>query len=466
MKQIFIAILLTISLTLAGQSYEKSPILFIYDASGSMWGQIDGKTKMNLASSVLTNVVNGLDVNQKIGLVAYGHRNKSDCEDVEFLVDIQNQEKSVIGQKLAGIKPLGKTPLAHSASLVVDYLKIEKSKATIILITDGIESCNGDLCKVIKNAKEAGIEFKLHIVGFGLKEGEKEALQCAAIAGGGKYFDAVDSKGLTAVLEKATSTTIDDPESNFKVFATKNKQPIDAYALIFEKGSESSIASMRTYRDTGDVFLSDGNYTMRVRALENTDLEPITVAFVVKDGMSVVQEVSFDAGTLRVTTTNNGSGWDAMVKVKDPISNKVIAQTRTYGRTKEMQVPPGAYNLTFEALTIKGELAKGQRNDLKVLGGELKEISYDFPSGIAMVGVKFGDELVDAAVNIKSMDSNAHVAGSRTYTSASSNPRKFILSPGNYSVTIQTLGAHKGHKQQFEMKIQAGITSEKIIQIK
>jgi Ca-activated chloride channel family protein len=355
--------------------------------------------------------------------------------------------------------------LAHSASLVIDRLKINKSKATIILITDGIESCSGDLCKVIKEAKDEGIEFKLHIVGFGLKEGETAALQCAAMAGGGKYFDAIDSEDLTAVLESATNATIDDPKSNFKLFASKNKQPIDAYAQIFEKGSDNSIKSMRTYRDTGDVFLSDGNYTMWIRALENTDLEPITVAFMVKDGKSEVQIVSFDAGILKVTTTNNGLGWDAMVKVKDPISNKVIAQTRTYGRTKEMQVPPGAYNLTFEALTIKGDSAKGQQNNLRVVGGESNVINFDFPSGKAMIGVKSGNELVDAAVNFKSMISNAHVAGSRTYTSAASNPKEFILSPGKYLVTIQTLGAQKGHKQQFEIEVQAGKTVEKMIMI-
>ncbi|HRI85642.1 MAG TPA: hypothetical protein PK536_09385 [Ignavibacteria bacterium] len=61
-----------------------SPIIFIYDASGSMWDQISGKSKMEIASEVLKNSVNGLPENQRIGLVAYGHRTKGDCEDVEF----------------------------------------------------------------------------------------------------------------------------------------------------------------------------------------------------------------------------------------------------------------------------------------------------------------------------------------------------------------------------------------------
>ncbi len=54
----------------------QSPIVFIYDASGSMWGQLDGKTKMEIAAEVLTNSVNSLPENQNIGLVSYGHRKR------------------------------------------------------------------------------------------------------------------------------------------------------------------------------------------------------------------------------------------------------------------------------------------------------------------------------------------------------------------------------------------------------
>lgn len=75
---------------------EPAPILFIYDASGSMWGQIDGKTKKEIASKVLSVAVNKLPDDQSIGLIAYGHRKKGDCKDVEFLVDISKNSKTEI----------------------------------------------------------------------------------------------------------------------------------------------------------------------------------------------------------------------------------------------------------------------------------------------------------------------------------------------------------------------------------
>lgn len=83
-----------------------SPIIFIYDASGSMWGQMQGKTKMEIVADVLTISVNNLPENQKIGFVAYGHRKKGDCKDVEFLVDVESGTKSKVSQSIKGIKPL------------------------------------------------------------------------------------------------------------------------------------------------------------------------------------------------------------------------------------------------------------------------------------------------------------------------------------------------------------------------
>lgn len=124
---------------------------------------------------------------------------------------MQNTSKEAISSAVKSIKPLGKTPLAHSAIVVIDQLRKFQEKATVILITDGIESCDGNICEVVSAAKKEGIDFKLHIVGFGLKVGETEQLECAARAGNGQYYDAADASGLGEVLHEATATTVDDP---------------------------------------------------------------------------------------------------------------------------------------------------------------------------------------------------------------------------------------------------------------
>lgn len=190
-------------LVLSANSGEKtinSPILFIYDASGSMWAQMEGKTRMQIAREVLSGSLIKLPVNQQIGLMVYGHRNKEDCRDVEFLTDLGNTNKEKITEALEHVKPLGKTPLAYSATLAVEKIRQIGTKTTIILITDGIETCDGNICDVIKAAKNEGVEFRLHIIGFGLKDGETEQLECAAFAGDGNYYDASDAGSLEEVL--------------------------------------------------------------------------------------------------------------------------------------------------------------------------------------------------------------------------------------------------------------------------
>ena len=67
---------------------QEGNIMFILDASGSMWGQVEGKAKIAIAKEVLTGLIEELPDGLKVGLVAYGHRRKGDCNDVEELVPL------------------------------------------------------------------------------------------------------------------------------------------------------------------------------------------------------------------------------------------------------------------------------------------------------------------------------------------------------------------------------------------
>lgn len=49
-------------------------VLFILDASGSMWGKVEGKEKIVVAREVMANLINELPDGTQVGLEAYGHR--------------------------------------------------------------------------------------------------------------------------------------------------------------------------------------------------------------------------------------------------------------------------------------------------------------------------------------------------------------------------------------------------------
>ena len=60
--------------------------MIILDASGSMWGQIDGEAKITIARRVLSKVLDTSPQSLQLGLMAYGHREKGRCDDIELLV--------------------------------------------------------------------------------------------------------------------------------------------------------------------------------------------------------------------------------------------------------------------------------------------------------------------------------------------------------------------------------------------
>jgi Ca-activated chloride channel family protein len=442
-----------------------APIIFIYDASGSMWGKMSGSTKVEIAREVLSNTIDELSPAQRIGFVAYGHRQKGDCEDVEYLIDYSNESKTAVKEQLNKIQPLGKTPLAYSALTVINRLKGASEQAMIILITDGIESCGGDLCQVIQDAREAGVNFRMHIVGFGLEEENLDNLKCAAQAGNGNYYDAGDADELSAVLEAATAQTIDDAVFSLAVFTTKNDQPIDSWIKAYLSGTDEEAGGVRTYRDTGFVALQAGTYDILVQPLENSDVSAQTIEGVeIKEGEITFQAVSFDAGKMEVSITMNDEGWDASVKIKDTKTGKTVSGGRTYGRSALYDVSPGVYDIEATALKINGLETVVAIEGVEVKPNETITVSHNFPTGIARIGALGTSGLMDATINIVEKSSNRSVGGGRTYTSDSSNPKEFLLTPGDYTVTLVSVREFKGEKRSFDMSIKAGETFEKILQ--
>ena len=462
--RLIILLLVVFSFCFPGIAQNKaapSPIIFIYDASGSMWGQMQGKTKMEIASRVLSSSVEELPDDQNVGLVAYGHRSKGDCKDVEFIVEMESGNKSKVNSALQAIKPLGKTPLAYSANLVINKMKSSNIKATIILLTDGIESCDGNICEVIKTAKEEGIDFRLHIIGFGLKDSETEQLRCAATAGDGRYYDAANANDLSTVLNEATSETIDKPKGNVSVFAIKNGAAIDAWVRAYDVVAKREPISVRTYGDTASFYLPTSTYNLEVKPLAGSDVKMQTIKGVQSfDDKVIHQNISFDAGKIGIITTNNGTNWDCVVKVVDT-DGKEVAALRTYQDSKEVELDPGVYKIRIQALgEMKGLSTNSEIENIEVKAGETTPVSYAFETGTAFIESKADGNFIDSVVTITESSSNKNIASGRTYDRG----KEFLLNPGNYNVKVAPLGNYKDRKAQtFRIEIKKGENTAKSV---
>lgn len=443
-----------------------SPILFIYDASGSMWGKIGSDYKKDIASEVLSQTIDQLEDEQKIGLIAYGHRVKSDCRDVEEMIDINNRDKSVLKSTIKTINPLGKTPLAYSAEIAIEKIRQTSSSTTIILITDGIESCNGNLCKVIQLAKKEGIEFKLHIVGFGIKEGDIEALKCATKEGDGNYYDAKDANQLSKSLNSALNEKVDDPAPNHTFHITKNGIPIDAWIKLKNIDTGKEIRGTRTYKDTATAFIPTGKYQITVNPLGGSDVAKKTFQFSKSPEGPSHTDISFDGGEIEIFVSNNNEAWDATIRVYDSNTQKLVAAKRTYGRAATLELNEGIFYIEVLPLNIKGLDLKYRFENVEVVANELVSLNHNYLTGKLSVGVSLNSgELVDAVVKVNNKESNQNITGSRTYTSSSSNPKTIIILPGTYEVKINTLGVHKGITKTEILTVVPNKTSTKIFKI-
>jgi Ca-activated chloride channel family protein len=182
-------------------------VIVILDASGSMWAQIDGKPKLEIARESLRTALQSVPADEEIGFMAYGHREKGSCEDIQLIVPPQAGSASAIVQAADSMKFLGKTPLTAAVKQAAEALKYTEDKAKVILITDGLETCGGDPCALGKELKANGIDFTADVVGFGLTAEEGRQVACLAENTGGKYIQASDE----AALKEALAETVAAP---------------------------------------------------------------------------------------------------------------------------------------------------------------------------------------------------------------------------------------------------------------
>ena len=187
-------------------------ILFIFDASQSMSGTWESDTKINIARNILIDLIDSLQYvnNVEMALRVYGHQSPvppQDCSDTKLEVAFGPDNASRIRQKLKFITPKGTTPIAHSLSLAPgDFPECENCRNIIILITDGIEACDGDPCAVSIELQKKGIILKPFIIGIGLDPGFHETFDCL-----GYYFNAQNEDTfkelLGVVISQVLNTT-------------------------------------------------------------------------------------------------------------------------------------------------------------------------------------------------------------------------------------------------------------------
>jgi hypothetical protein len=265
---------------LAPPAKTRKNLEIILDASGSMKTLMGAKkTRWDVALETLQGVLADLPDDFKVGLRIYGHREPSTspktCTDTELLVPIVKLDRARIFAAASRFKPKGETPLVFSALQAPADLK-QAGGGTVILITDGEESCKGDPVKAAAELKASGLDIRLSIVGFAVTNPKtQQDLAGFAQGTGGLFYSAKDGAALSDALLAATTEKFP-----FTVY-----NPAGKAVLTSEAGS-------------GSDELPPGDYKVVVKAGAREIVAPrvkvtlglsTTVRLVMKNGQLVLE---------------------------------------------------------------------------------------------------------------------------------------------------------------------------------
>ncbi len=198
----------------SGKKADQEPpltrILFVFDASNSMFGLWQSDRKINIAKKMMTELLDSIaDIpNVEYALRIYGHQKPfppQDCDDTKLEVPFGPSNIGKIKQKINSVVPKGTTPIARTLEASgTDFPRCTNCRNIIVLITDGIEECSGDPCAVSRQLQKNGIILKPFIIGVG--QDFSADFDCV-----GQYFDATSEKAfrtaLNVVIAQALNST-------------------------------------------------------------------------------------------------------------------------------------------------------------------------------------------------------------------------------------------------------------------
>jgi len=173
---IALAVMLPISIIWGQNNALIQPrILFLVDGSSSMLESWQAnQIRFKAAGKIIDQIVDSIykvNPNVEFGLRVYGHQHtaqENNCFDTKLEVPFGKSNATQLFLRMNSLKPLGVSPIAYSLKEAAenDLINTSNYNYSLILITDGGESCNGNICEVVKLLLEKKIKFQPYIIGL------------------------------------------------------------------------------------------------------------------------------------------------------------------------------------------------------------------------------------------------------------------------------------------------------------
>lgn len=291
-----------------------SRILFVLDASQSMSGTWESDEKINIAREILTDLVDSLeyDENIQMALRVYGHQSPvppQDCSDTRLEVPFAPGNAQKIRQTLNYITPRGTTPIANSLAMTVnDFPRCNDCRNIIVLITDGIEACDGDPCAVSQDLQKRGIVLKPFVIGIGLDPGFRETFDCV-----GYYYNAREEEKFKQTLGLVINQALNSTTAQVNLLDQRGRPTETNVAMSFYDRYTGRIMYnyVHTMNNRGNPDTLELDHLMTYRLKINT-IPAITVDSIgIEPGKHNIISVSAPQGYLHVKT-NRGKEYEGL----------------------------------------------------------------------------------------------------------------------------------------------------------
>lgn len=200
----------------------------VLDCSGSMAELVGKEAKYLIARRVMHELIDAMPDDAHVGLRLFGYMGfwdpkkeprKPPANDKRYDVDSDcvvsvgrldyKGRRQLIKEWVDWARPRGKTPLVHSLlEALKDFSADWKGPRTVLLISDGMETCGGKLEDVARAYGQTDIGMVVHVVGFDVQAPEEvKQLQAIARIGRGNFYNAKDARQLADALRQAALHT-------------------------------------------------------------------------------------------------------------------------------------------------------------------------------------------------------------------------------------------------------------------
>lgn len=440
----------------AGAENGERRVIFIFDASGSMKAKLGNQSRIAVAKDVMTQLLRDVPSGVEFGVLAYGHRRKDDCDDIETIVPVGAMSKEKAIATIQKLQPIGKTPITSSVRKAAQTLGVSRGPSTIILVSDGEETCGADPCAAVRELRKGDVSFTLHVVGFGVTTREAKQLECIATEGGGTYSTASTARELLDALRKVERA--ENPSGELAITVRKRGQLVDASLSISRAGGKRVEGGWSGTKEPVVYRLLPGVYDIAVTDTSVSGSKDVLARDVeVRIGERTVRNIDLDVeGRAAISAIKSGKRFAAEFGVvRLPERSRVHGGWLSAQGPSTMDLLPGLYEVVAKDTNVSAQPTRSQTFEVKA--SETVTVDLDFASeGRAAVSAWKDGKRIPAEVRVIRLSDKKSVHGGWLSTSG---PVAINLLPGAYeAAALDTKMATKS-EQRSPFEVVAGETA-------